>query len=45
MKDYQGITLTRKDFQTGSNGYKVVKVEVSVPTENLYAVCTPVKLK
>ncbi|WP_260471889.1 hypothetical protein [Bacillus sp. HMF5848] len=26
-------------------GYKVISVNVSVPTENLYAVVTPVKIK
>lgn len=36
------VKVTNKDWKSVGNGYKVVKVEMSVPTENLYAVCTPV---
>lgn len=43
MKENREITLTKKDWPTSSNGFKVIKVEVSVPTENLYAVCSPIK--
>ncbi|MFA9559153.1 hypothetical protein ACERII_17735 [Evansella sp. AB-rgal1] len=45
MKKNQGITLTKKDLQTVGNGYKVIKSEVTISTENLYAVCTPIRNK
>ncbi|WP_281280844.1 hypothetical protein [Robertmurraya kyonggiensis] len=41
MKD-QVISIT-KEWPKGGDGYKVVRVEVSDPSENLYAVCTPIK--
>lgn len=44
MKDNQVVTLGKKEWKNGSSGYKVIKVEVNVPTENLYAVCTPIKM-
>lgn len=45
MKEHQAITISNKDWKNGTSGYKVIKVEVSVPTENLYAVCTPIKMQ
>lgn len=45
MKENQAITISKKDWKNGSEGYKVIKVEVTVPTENLYAVCTPIKMQ
>lgn len=37
------IKIGNQDFTKGENGYKVIKVNVSYPEENLYAVCTPIK--
>lgn len=39
MKDI----VTKNNWKKGEGGFKVIKVEVSVPTENLYAVCSPIK--
>ncbi|WP_281275646.1 hypothetical protein [Bacillus yapensis] len=41
MKDQ--IVSIKKEWPKGGAGYKVVRVEVSDPSENLYAVCTPIK--
>lgn len=37
------IVTTRKSELKGESGYKVIKVNVAVPEDYLYAVCTPVK--
>lgn len=34
--------ISIKDDKNG-NGYKVIKVNVAFPEENIYAVCTPIK--
>jgi hypothetical protein len=41
MKDKKVMSISK----SSSNEFKVIKVEVAVPEENLYAVCTPIKLK
>ncbi|WP_338452428.1 hypothetical protein R4Z09_11395 [Niallia oryzisoli] len=36
----------KKNMKVGSeNEFKVVKVNLTNPTESIYAVCTPIKLK
>ncbi|WP_449621064.1 hypothetical protein [Robertmurraya sp. Marseille-Q9965] len=37
------VISIKKDWSKGGEGYKVIKVEVSDPSENIYAVCTPIK--
>lgn len=41
MKNNQ--ELAKQSWKKSVEGFKVIRVEVSVPTENLYAVCTPIK--
>ncbi|MDQ0201122.1 hypothetical protein [Neobacillus ginsengisoli] len=36
------ISISNQDYKN-RNGYKVIEVNVSYPSESLYAVCTPIK--
>ncbi len=43
MNNHQ-ITIIRKDeSKTEESGYKIIQVNVSDPSENLFAVVTPIK--
>lgn len=42
MNNNQVISIS-KELKSGGEGYKVIQVNVSNPTDNLYAVCTPVQ--
>jgi len=42
MKINEMIKSNSNEYK-GGNGYKVIEVNVSVPADYLYAVCTPVK--
>jgi hypothetical protein len=37
------ITPQKNDNKNGGNGYKIIEFNVSDPTENLFAVVTPIK--
>ncbi|NHC43511.1 hypothetical protein G6549_27085 [Bacillus sp. MM2020_1] len=39
------IKTTKNETNDGSNGYKVVEINVTDPTENLFAVVAPIKMK
>ncbi|MDR7238124.1 hypothetical protein [Neobacillus drentensis] len=43
MNNIQFKTLKEKECKNGGNGNKVVEVNVSDPSENLFAVVTPIK--
>ncbi|MEH7014711.1 hypothetical protein V7087_28530 [Neobacillus niacini] len=36
---------TKIESNVGGNGYKIIEINVSDPTENSFAVVTPVKMK
>lgn len=36
---------TKIESNVGGNGYKVIEINVTDPSENLFAVVTPVKMK
>ncbi|MEH7253487.1 hypothetical protein V7111_15275 [Neobacillus niacini] len=44
MNNNQILTSKREQID-GGNGFKIVEINVSDPTENLFAVVTPVKMK
>ena len=40
------LILTSKNEQNnGGNGFKIIEINISDPSENLFAVVTPVKMK
>jgi hypothetical protein len=43
MKDIQ--LTTKNDGNHGGNGYKIIEINVSDPSENTFAVVTPIKMK
>ncbi|MEH7074586.1 hypothetical protein [Neobacillus drentensis] len=43
MENIQFKTTRENECKNGENGYKIVKVNVSDPSENLFAVVTPIK--
>ncbi|WP_226526988.1 hypothetical protein [Metabacillus niabensis] len=43
MSNYQIKVSTKEEYKGGNFGYKVIEVNVSNSTDNLYAVVTPVK--
>ncbi|MFF2445492.1 hypothetical protein ACFVSW_00205 [Neobacillus sp. NPDC058068] len=43
MNNIQIITTGKNEYKDGDSGYKIIEFNVSDPTENLYAVVTPVK--
>ncbi|MDG5789705.1 hypothetical protein QA612_19800 [Evansella sp. AB-P1] len=45
MKKNQEIILSKKELPKGHNEYKIINSDVTATYENLYAVCTPVKIK
>jgi hypothetical protein len=45
MNNIQSISSNNNKNNIAGNGYKVIEVNVSNPSENLFAVCTPVKIK
>lgn len=45
MKDVKIVNISKSNWKSSSGEFKVIKVEVTSPEENLYAVCTPIKLK
>lgn len=42
MNNYQFKTPIKEAYKNGGNGYKVVEVNISNSTENVYAVVTPI---
>ncbi|MFD0824649.1 hypothetical protein ACT8ZR_03165 [Neobacillus sp. M.A.Huq-85] len=45
MNNTQLIIPAKNECKDGKNGYKVIEFNVSDPSENLFAVVTPVKKK
>lgn len=45
MSKNQGMTTMNGTQGKKDQGFKVIEVNVSSPTEGLYAVCTPVRIK
>ncbi|WP_157081439.1 hypothetical protein [Neobacillus soli] len=43
MNNNQIITPRKNEYKDGGNGYKVIEINVSDPSENLFAVVTPIK--
>lgn len=43
MKNIQLETSRKNECKDGENGYKIIKLNVSDPAENLFAVVTPIK--
>ncbi|MDR7002776.1 hypothetical protein [Neobacillus niacini] len=43
MNNTQLIISTKNECKEGKNGYKVIEFNLSDPSENLFAVVTPVK--
>ncbi|WP_186328621.1 hypothetical protein [Bacillus sp. X1(2014)] len=43
MNNIQFKTSRENDCKNGGNGYKIVEIKVSDPSENLYAVVSPIK--
>jgi len=43
MKDIQ-LTI-KNEGSNGGNGYKIIEINVSDPSENTFAVVTPIKMK
>ncbi|WP_175639181.1 hypothetical protein [Metabacillus schmidteae] len=43
MSNYQIKLPIKEELKGGNTGYKVIEVNVSNSTDNLYAVVTPVK--
>ena len=43
MKDIQMRISRTNESKDGKNGYKVIEVKVSDPTESLFSVVTPIK--
>ena len=39
------ILTSKNDPKDGGNGYKVIEINITDPSENLFAVVTPVKMK
>lgn len=42
MKKVETVMVEKKEINTG--GYEVLEINMSDSTDNLYAVCTPVKM-
>ncbi|WP_154663569.1 hypothetical protein [Neobacillus dielmonensis] len=44
MTDNKQITIARKvESKDGGNGFKIIQMNISDPSENLFAVVTPIK--
>jgi len=43
MNNNKIINTTKNESKTGGNGFKIIEFNVSDPTENLFAVVTPIK--
>ncbi|WP_155928627.1 hypothetical protein [Bacillus sp. UNC41MFS5] len=43
MNNIQFKTSREQDCKNGGNGYKIVEIKVSDPSENLFAVVTHIK--
>jgi len=43
MNNIQFITSKENECKDGGNGYKIIEINVSDPSENLFAVVTPIK--
>ncbi|MFK9090700.1 hypothetical protein [Bacillus salipaludis] len=43
MKNNQMITSSKNEVKEGENGYKIIKINLSDPTESLFSVVTPIK--
>ncbi|MBV7509379.1 hypothetical protein KW850_29840 [Bacillus sp. sid0103] len=39
------ITTTKNEYNNGGTGYKVIEINVTDPSENLFAVVAPIKMK
>jgi hypothetical protein len=39
------ILTTKNELNDGGNGFKIIEINVTDPTENLFAVVTPIKMK
>jgi hypothetical protein len=44
MNNNQNLTSKREQID-GGNGFKIIEINVSDPSENLFALVTPVKMK
>jgi hypothetical protein len=45
MNNIQVIKSSESEKKGKEMGYKVIEMNLSFPAENLYAVCTPIKVK
>ncbi|WP_180994357.1 hypothetical protein [Bacillus sp. Marseille-P3661] len=45
MDNIKSLTIKYENSKNGGNEYKVIEVNVSDPTECLYAICTPIKMQ
>ncbi len=43
MSNIQFVTPRKNECKNGECGYKIIEINVSDPSENLFAVVTPVK--
>ncbi|MGE8206819.1 hypothetical protein ACQKP0_20105 [Heyndrickxia sp. NPDC080065] len=43
MEDIQLKTSRKNECKEGENGYKIIELNVSDPTESLFAIVTPIK--
>ncbi|MDR7000223.1 hypothetical protein [Neobacillus niacini] len=43
MINNQIVISTKNEYKDGNNGYKVIEFNITDPSENLFAVVTPVK--
>ena len=44
IENYKQLSVTKKELHGSGNGYKVISVEIKDHPENIFAVCTPVKI-
>ncbi|MBO0960918.1 hypothetical protein J1P26_14550 [Neobacillus sp. MM2021_6] len=45
MKDNQMIPTSKIEFKEVEDGFKIIEMNVSDPTESLFSVVTPIKMK
>ncbi len=45
MNNHELIIKTTKNDNDGGTGYKIIEIKVNDPSENLFAVVTPIKMK
>lgn len=45
MENKNQLAILKEELNGGGNGYKIINEEIKDQPENIYAVCTPVKIQ